>query len=100
EFIPPPSVHHNTARIYILVQAPTPLWSEAEIDRLLTIPSPPPSPLSPWSSPLPNIPSPPLPVSPPLSISSPPLPTSPTYPLGYRAVMIRLRAETPSTSHP
>ncbi|GJT38068.1 hypothetical protein Tco_0937933 [Tanacetum coccineum] len=24
----------------------------------------------------------------------------PTYPLGYRAAMIRLRAETPSTSHP
>ncbi|GKA25594.1 hypothetical protein Tco_0711703 [Tanacetum coccineum] len=55
------------------------------------IPTPPPSPLSPWSSPLPQIPSPPLPVSPP--------PASPTYLLGYRAVMIRLRAEAPSTSH-
>nr|GEW09733.1 putative reverse transcriptase domain-containing protein [Tanacetum cinerariifolium] len=66
---------------------------------LLAIPSPPPSPLSPWSSPLPQIPSPPLPVSPPLHVSSPPLPTSPTYPLGYRADMIRLRAETPSTSY-
>nr|GEV89386.1 hypothetical protein [Tanacetum cinerariifolium] len=39
-------------------------------------------------------------VSPPLHVSSPPLPSSPTYPLGYRAAMIRLRAETPSTSHP
>nr|GEW31191.1 hypothetical protein [Tanacetum cinerariifolium] len=29
-----------------------------------------------------------------------PLPTSPTHPLSYRAAMIRLRAETPSTSHP
>ncbi|GKE40983.1 hypothetical protein Tco_1464388, partial [Tanacetum coccineum] len=32
-------------------------------------------------------------------ILSPPLPASPTYPLGYRAAMIRLRAELPSTSH-
>ncbi|GJY32975.1 hypothetical protein Tco_0417444 [Tanacetum coccineum] len=64
-----------------------------------------PSPLSPWSSPLPQIPSPPLPpilsplpVSPPLSVSSPP-PASPIRPLGYRAVMIRLRAEVQSTSY-
>nr|GEX65569.1 putative reverse transcriptase domain-containing protein [Tanacetum cinerariifolium] len=49
----------------------------ALIDRLLVIPSPPPSPLFPWSSPLPQIPSPPLPVSPPLP----------------------LRAKTPSTSN-
>nr|GEV05277.1 Gag-Pol polyprotein [Tanacetum cinerariifolium] len=33
-------------------------------------------------------------------IPSLPLPISPTYPLGYRAAMIRLRAESPSTSHP
>ncbi|GJT97889.1 ribonuclease H-like domain-containing protein [Tanacetum coccineum] len=39
-------------------------------------------------------------LSPPLPVSSLPLPTSPTYPLGYGAAMIRLRAETPSTSHP
>ncbi|GKE39087.1 hypothetical protein Tco_1462492 [Tanacetum coccineum] len=45
------------------------------------------------------IPSPPLPpILSPLPISSPP-PASPTYPLGYRASMIRLRAEAPSTSH-
>ncbi|GKF03533.1 hypothetical protein Tco_0030456 [Tanacetum coccineum] len=43
---------------------------------------------------LPHILSPLLPVSPPL------LPVSPTYPLGYRAAMIRLRAETPSTFYP
>ncbi|GKD55668.1 hypothetical protein Tco_1289055, partial [Tanacetum coccineum] len=86
----------------------------------LAMPTPPSSPLSPWSSPLPQIPSPPLPlilsplpVSPPLpQISSPPLPvsspvpvlsssppTSPICPLGYRAAMIRLRAEAVSTSH-
>ncbi|GKF17663.1 hypothetical protein Tco_0062581, partial [Tanacetum coccineum] len=46
-----------------------------------------------WPSPLPQIPSPPLPVSP------PPPPASPTYLLEYRADMIRLRAEAPSTSH-
>nr|GEZ72314.1 hypothetical protein [Tanacetum cinerariifolium] len=97
----PPPVHHVTARMSIREQPPTPVWSEAEIDRLLAIPSP----LSPWSSPLPQIPSlplpvsPSLPVSPPLPVSSLPLPTSPTYPLGYRAAMVWLRAETPSTSH-
>nr|GEX67094.1 putative reverse transcriptase domain-containing protein [Tanacetum cinerariifolium] len=44
---------------------------------------------------------PPLPVhlSPHLPVSSPPLPASHTYPLGYKAAMIRLRAKTPSTSH-
>ncbi|GJZ43084.1 hypothetical protein Tco_0590339 [Tanacetum coccineum] len=51
-------------------------------------------------SPLHQIPSPPLPVSSPVPVSPPPLPASLTYPLGYRAAMIRLRAETPSTSHP
>ncbi|GKD75112.1 putative reverse transcriptase domain-containing protein, partial [Tanacetum coccineum] len=44
------------------------------------------------------IPSPPLLVSPPLPISPPPT-AGPTYPLGYRAAMIRLRAEALSTSH-
>nr|GEU94869.1 hypothetical protein [Tanacetum cinerariifolium] len=39
-------------------------------------------------------------LSPPLPISPPPLSAHPTYPLGYRATMIRLRAEAPSTSHP
>ncbi|GJY98701.1 hypothetical protein Tco_0516131 [Tanacetum coccineum] len=69
------------------------------VARLLAIPTPPPSPLSPWSSPLPQIPSPPLPsILSPLPVSSPP-PGSPTYPLEYRAAMIRLRAEAPSTSH-
>nr|GFB47770.1 hypothetical protein [Tanacetum cinerariifolium] len=81
-------------------QPPTPMWFKAEIDRLLAIPSPPSLPLSLWSSPLPQILSPPLLVSPPLPVSSPPLPASPTYPLGYRAAMIQLRAKIPSTSHP
>nr|GEV77369.1 putative reverse transcriptase domain-containing protein [Tanacetum cinerariifolium] len=72
-----------------------------EVARLLAIPTPPPSPLSPLSSPLPQILS-PLPhiLSPPLPISPPPLPASPTHSLGYKAAMIRLRAESPSTFHP
>ncbi|GKC24211.1 hypothetical protein Tco_1026361 [Tanacetum coccineum] len=99
DFVLPP-VHRVTARMSIRDQPPTPFWYEAKIARLLTIPSPLPSPLSPLSSPLPQIPSPPLPVSSPVHVSPPPLPASPTYPLGYRAAMIWLRAETPSTSHP
>nr|GEX53295.1 hypothetical protein [Tanacetum cinerariifolium]GEX55578.1 hypothetical protein [Tanacetum cinerariifolium] len=61
---------------------------------LLAIPTPPPSPLSSFSSPLTHI------LSPPLPISSLPLPTGPSYPLGYRAAMIRLRVEASYTSHP
>ncbi|GJX73160.1 hypothetical protein Tco_0311755 [Tanacetum coccineum] len=59
----PPPVHRVTARMFIGDQPPTPFWSEAEIARLHSIPSPPPSPISPLSSPLSQIPSPPLPVS-------------------------------------
>ncbi|GKB29276.1 hypothetical protein Tco_0868677 [Tanacetum coccineum] len=94
-----PPVHCVTARMSIRDEPPTPFWSEAEIARLLDISSPPPSPLSPWSSPLPQIPSPPLLVSSLVPVSPPPLPTSPTYPLGYRAIMIRQRAKSSSTTH-
>ncbi|GKE35037.1 hypothetical protein Tco_1454359, partial [Tanacetum coccineum] len=74
--------------------------------RLPAMWTPPSSPLSPWSSPLPQIPFPPLPpipspslpLSPPLPVSGPP-PTSPIRPLGYQASMIRLRAKAASTSH-
>ncbi|GJQ99327.1 hypothetical protein Tco_0522312 [Tanacetum coccineum] len=112
--IPPPHpAYRVTARISIPALVPTPVWSDAEVARLLTISTPPSSPLSPWSSPLPHIPSPPLPtipspsllVSPPLPVSSPvPVlssspPASPIRSLGYRATMIRLRAEAASTSH-
>nr|GEW67401.1 putative reverse transcriptase domain-containing protein [Tanacetum cinerariifolium] len=41
-----PLVHCVTAKMSIREQPPTPFWSEAEIARLLDIPSPPPSPLS------------------------------------------------------
>ncbi|GJV29922.1 hypothetical protein Tco_1386370 [Tanacetum coccineum] len=96
---PPHPAYRVTARISIRDEPPTPFWSDTEVARLLAIPTPPPSPLSPWSSPLPQIPSPPLPpILSPLPVSSPP-PASPIRPLGYRAAMIRLRAEAPSTSH-
>ncbi|GKA93160.1 hypothetical protein Tco_0815146, partial [Tanacetum coccineum] len=90
--LPPHPAYRVTARISIRDEPPTPLWSDTEVSRLLAIPTPPQLPLSPWLSPLPQIPLPPLPVS------SPP-PASPIRSLGYRAVMIRLRAEAASTSH-
>ncbi|GJW49537.1 hypothetical protein Tco_0090888 [Tanacetum coccineum] len=95
---PPHPAYRVTARISIRDEPPIPFCSDTEVARLLSIPTPPPSPLSPWSSPLPQIPSPPLPpILSPLPISSPP--ASPIRPLGYRVTMIRLRAEAPSTSH-
>ncbi|GKE86072.1 hypothetical protein Tco_1559814, partial [Tanacetum coccineum] len=117
---PPHPAYRITARISIPAPVPTPVWSDAEVARLLVISTPLSSPLSPWSSPLPQIPSPPLPsilsllpVSPPLpQIPSPPLPVSSPVPvlspsppaspirlLGYQAMMIRLIAEAASTSH-
>ncbi|GKE04917.1 hypothetical protein Tco_1396935, partial [Tanacetum coccineum] len=80
--LPPHPAYHVTTRMSIRDEPPTPFWSETDVARLLAIPSP-----------LHKIPSPPLPVSP------PPLPISHTYLLGYRAAMIWLRAEAPSTSH-
>nr|GEV30070.1 hypothetical protein [Tanacetum cinerariifolium] len=64
-----------------------PHLSETEVSILLAIPTPSPLTLAPYSSLLPQIP-------------SPPLPTSPTHLLGYQDAMIWLRAESPSTSHP
>ncbi|GJR35953.1 hypothetical protein Tco_1211637 [Tanacetum coccineum] len=110
---PPHPTYRVTARISIPAPVPTPVWSDAEVVILLAISTPPSSPLSPWSSPLPQIPSPPLPlipspsllVSPPLPVSSPVLvlslspPASPIHPLGYQTAMIRLRVEAASTSY-
>ncbi|GJW83382.1 hypothetical protein Tco_0156527 [Tanacetum coccineum] len=76
-------------------QASAPFLSEEVAERLLALPTPPPSPLSPYSSPLPQIPSPPLP------IPSPP-PNGPTYvegSLGSRAAGIRQRDALPSPVH-
>ncbi|GJW52293.1 hypothetical protein Tco_0093644 [Tanacetum coccineum] len=97
---PPPHLAYRvTARISIQDEPPIPFWSNTEVARLLAIPTPPLSPLSPWLSPLSQIPSLPLPsILLPLPVSSPP-PASPTYPLRYKAAMIWLRAKAPSTSH-
>ncbi|GJS59578.1 hypothetical protein Tco_0654362 [Tanacetum coccineum] len=95
-----PPVHRMTARISIRDEPSISLPPREEVERLLALTTPPPSPLTPLSSPLPQIPSPPLPASPPASVLPALPPASPTHPLGYRAAMIRLRAETPSTSHP
>ncbi|GJS73460.1 hypothetical protein Tco_0706301 [Tanacetum coccineum] len=104
---PPHPTYRVTARISIPAPVPTPVWSNAEVARLLAISTPPSSPLSPWSSLLPHIPSPPLPpipspslpLSPPSPVLSPSPPPSPIRSLGYRATMIRLRVEAASTSH-
>nr|GEZ59062.1 hypothetical protein [Tanacetum cinerariifolium] len=88
---PPPPAYHTTSRMSIRAQTPIAFPSEAKVDRLLVMPTPPPSILTPLSSPLPHIP------LPPFHVPSPPT-TSPTYikaPLGYRAAMIRLRTASP-----
>ncbi|GJS32066.1 hypothetical protein Tco_0530448 [Tanacetum coccineum] len=82
---------------------------EEEVERLLALPSPPPSPLSPWSSLLPQIPSPPLP--PPLSSlqlpppipTSLPLPSSPLPPLPaslFIPPLVDRREDTPEAELP
>ncbi|GKC79869.1 hypothetical protein Tco_1130643, partial [Tanacetum coccineum] len=96
---PPQPAYRVTASISIPAPVPTPVWSDAEVARLLAISTPPSSPLSPWSSPLPQIPSPSLPLSPPSPVLPQAPPPSPIHPLGYRAAMIWIRAEAASTSH-
>ncbi|GKB01788.1 hypothetical protein Tco_0829832 [Tanacetum coccineum] len=73
---PVPSPRRHTARMSVRPQTPVPLPSEAEVERLLALPIPPPSPLTPLSSPLPQIPSPPLPPPPSSLHLPPPLPAS------------------------
>ncbi|GKF70108.1 hypothetical protein Tco_0203165, partial [Tanacetum coccineum] len=98
EFVPP--IHRMTGRISIRDEPSISLPLREEVERLIALTTPPPSPLTPLSSPLPHIPSPLLPASQTAFVLPALPPVSPTHPLGYRAVMIRLRAETPSTSHP
>nr|GFC29086.1 hypothetical protein [Tanacetum cinerariifolium] len=98
---PPHPVYRTTARISIPAPVPMPTWTDSEVIRLLAISSPSASPLSPWSSPPPQIPFPPIPpiLSPPSPVLSPAPPPSPIRSLGYRSAMIRLRDEAASTSH-
>ncbi|GKD15665.1 hypothetical protein Tco_1200072 [Tanacetum coccineum] len=96
---PPHPAYRVTSRISIPAPVPIPVWSDAEVAILLTISTPPSSPLSPWSSPLPQIPSLSLLLSPPSPVLSPAPSPSPIHSLGYQAAMIRMRAEAASTSY-
>nr|GEU45599.1 putative reverse transcriptase domain-containing protein [Tanacetum cinerariifolium] len=98
---PPHPAYHMTARISIPAPVPVPAWSDSDVARLLAMSTPPSSPLSPLSSPPPQIPFSPLPpiLSPPSPVLSPTPPPSPVRSLGYRVAMIRQRAEVASTSH-
>nr|GFC22817.1 hypothetical protein [Tanacetum cinerariifolium] len=76
--IPPPPALRVTARISFRPQPPTLSFTKEDAERFLAMPIPPPLPLTPLSSPLPQIPSPSLPASPPiltipLHAASPPL---------------------------
>nr|GFA94691.1 hypothetical protein [Tanacetum cinerariifolium] len=62
--IPPPPALRVTARISSKPQPPTLFFTKKDAERFLAMPIPPPSPLTLLSSPLPQIPSPPLPASP------------------------------------
>nr|GFD24175.1 hypothetical protein [Tanacetum cinerariifolium] len=53
---PPHPAYRTTSRISIPAPVPMPAWTDLEVVRLLAISSPPASPLSPWSSPPPQIP--------------------------------------------
>nr|GFA46413.1 hypothetical protein [Tanacetum cinerariifolium] len=76
--IPPPPALRVTSRISFRPQPPTLFFTKEDAKRVLAMPIPPPSPPTLLSSPLPQIPSPPLPASPPilpipLPAASPPL---------------------------
>ncbi|GKC94976.1 hypothetical protein Tco_1160418 [Tanacetum coccineum] len=104
---PPHPAYHLIARISIPAPVHTPVWSDAEVARLIAMSTPPSSPLSPWSSPLPQIPSLPLPPIPfpslPLSL---PLPvaeatsTSHSLPLPPPFILSPIRSDAPSSRIP
>ncbi|GKB86492.1 hypothetical protein Tco_0958764 [Tanacetum coccineum] len=73
---PVPSPRRHMARMSVRPQTPIMLPSEADVEKLLALPIPPPSPLSPWSSLLPQIPLPLLPPPPSSLHLPPPVPTS------------------------
>nr|GEZ61747.1 hypothetical protein [Tanacetum cinerariifolium] len=91
--IPPPHpAYRMTARISIPAPVPMPACSDSEVVRLLAMSSPPSLPLSPWSSPPPQIPFPPLP-----PILSPPSPVSDAPSSG---IPLLLAISAPTSSPP
>nr|GEU55142.1 putative reverse transcriptase domain-containing protein [Tanacetum cinerariifolium] len=96
---PPYPAYHMTARISIPAPVPMPAWSDSEVVRLLTMSSPPSSPLSPWSSPPPQIPFLPLPpiLSPPSPVLSPAPPPSTIHaPSSGTPLLLPISASTPA----
>nr|GEW24333.1 retrovirus-related Pol polyprotein from transposon TNT 1-94 [Tanacetum cinerariifolium] len=86
---PPPSAYRVAAKISVRPHIPTPFRSESEVERLLAIPTPPLSPVSPTSYPLP-------PFLMPLPIFTP-LPPPPILLPRTRASMVLTRSAAPST---
>ncbi|GKF57396.1 hypothetical protein Tco_0170933, partial [Tanacetum coccineum] len=90
-----PPVHRMTARISIWDEPSISLLPREEVERLLALTTPPPSPLIPLSSSLPLIPSPPLPIpSPP-----PDIPTHIETPESCLPLRKRLRFSSPTPSY-
>ncbi|GJV76255.1 hypothetical protein Tco_1507839, partial [Tanacetum coccineum] len=90
-----PPIHRMTARISIQDEPSISLPTREEVERLLALTTPPPSPLTPLSSLLPHIPSPPLPI--PL-----PPPNNPTHieiPESCLPLQKRVRFASPTPSH-
>ncbi|GKF38957.1 hypothetical protein Tco_0119018, partial [Tanacetum coccineum] len=88
-------IHCMTTRISIWDEPSISLPPREEVERLLALTNPPPSPLTPLSSPLPQIPSPPLPIP-------SPQPNSPTYieiPESCLSLWKRVRFASPTSSH-
>ncbi|GJX93274.1 hypothetical protein Tco_0347860 [Tanacetum coccineum] len=86
DFVPP--IHRMTARISIRDEPSISLLPREEVERLLALTTPPPSPLTPLSSPLPQIPSTP--------------PNSPTHievPKSCLPLRKRVRFASPTPSH-
>ncbi|GJR85532.1 hypothetical protein Tco_0209543 [Tanacetum coccineum] len=75
------------------------LWSDAEVAKLLAISTPPSSPLSPWSSPLPQILSPSLPLSPPSHVAEA-ASTSHSLPLPPPFILSPTTSDAPSSGIP
>nr|GEX41641.1 putative reverse transcriptase domain-containing protein [Tanacetum cinerariifolium] len=87
---PPLSAYRITARISVRPHIPMPFPSESEVERLLVIPTPPLSPVSPTSYPLP-------PFLMPLPIFTPLPPPPPIILPRTRASMVLMRSAAPST---